>query len=130
MRLVQFVEGFTTQFPQLSVEFYGTAAEGDLVVTHSLRKTSPEDHAVPQRTSFAWRTGSLSSTGTSCSPYRRAQRTSPPCPDGPCDSGDAGKRPVPGRRDGPYSPKCLEGAFSEVPMQDAAQYTVSLTYRA
>jgi predicted SnoaL-like aldol condensation-catalyzing enzyme len=40
---VGFVEGFTTQFPQLSVEFYHTAAEGDLVVTHSLLKTSPED---------------------------------------------------------------------------------------
>ena len=44
MRLVQFVEAITTLFPQLSVEFYGTAAEGDLVVTHSLLKTSPEDH--------------------------------------------------------------------------------------
>jgi predicted SnoaL-like aldol condensation-catalyzing enzyme len=40
---VQFVEGFTTQFPQLSVEFYRTAADGDLVVTHSLLKTSPAD---------------------------------------------------------------------------------------
>jgi predicted SnoaL-like aldol condensation-catalyzing enzyme len=36
MRLVQFAEAITTQFPQLSVEFYRTAAEGDLVVTHSL----------------------------------------------------------------------------------------------
>ena len=43
MRLVQFAEAITTQFPQLSVEFYRTAAEGDLVVTHSLLKTSPED---------------------------------------------------------------------------------------
>jgi len=40
---VEFVEGFTTQFPQLSVDFYRTVAEGDLVVTHSLLKTSPED---------------------------------------------------------------------------------------
>jgi predicted SnoaL-like aldol condensation-catalyzing enzyme len=43
MRLVQFVEAITTLFPQLSVEFYRIAAEGDLVVTHSLLKTSPED---------------------------------------------------------------------------------------
>jgi predicted SnoaL-like aldol condensation-catalyzing enzyme len=43
MRLVQFAEAITTQFPRLSVEFYRTAAEGDLVVTHSLLKTSPED---------------------------------------------------------------------------------------
>ena len=43
MRLVQFAEAITTQVPQLSVEFYRIAAEGDLVVTHSLLKTSPED---------------------------------------------------------------------------------------
>jgi predicted SnoaL-like aldol condensation-catalyzing enzyme len=40
---VGFVEGFMTQFSQLSVEFHCTVAEGDLVVTHSLLKTSPED---------------------------------------------------------------------------------------
>jgi predicted SnoaL-like aldol condensation-catalyzing enzyme len=40
---IQFVEGFTTQFPQLSVDFYRTVADGDLVVTHSLLRTSPED---------------------------------------------------------------------------------------
>jgi predicted SnoaL-like aldol condensation-catalyzing enzyme len=40
---VQFVEGFTTQFPQLSLDFKRAVAEGDLVATHSLLKTSPED---------------------------------------------------------------------------------------
>jgi predicted SnoaL-like aldol condensation-catalyzing enzyme len=40
---VQFVEGFTTQFPQLSLDIKRAVAEGDLVATHSLLKTSPED---------------------------------------------------------------------------------------
>jgi predicted SnoaL-like aldol condensation-catalyzing enzyme len=40
---VQFVEGFTTQFPQLSLDIKRAVAEGDLVVTHMLLKTSPED---------------------------------------------------------------------------------------
>src|SRR5919107_5086433 len=40
---VQFVEGFTTQFPQLSLDIRRAVAEGDLVATHSLLKTSPKD---------------------------------------------------------------------------------------
>jgi len=40
---VQFVEDFTSQFPQLSFDVKRAVAEGDLVVTHSLRKTSLED---------------------------------------------------------------------------------------
>jgi predicted SnoaL-like aldol condensation-catalyzing enzyme len=40
---VQFVEGFTTQFPQLSLDIKRAVAEGDLVGTHMLLKTSPED---------------------------------------------------------------------------------------
>ncbi len=40
---VQFVEGFTAQFPQLSLDIKRSIAEGDLVATHSLLKTSPED---------------------------------------------------------------------------------------
>jgi predicted SnoaL-like aldol condensation-catalyzing enzyme len=40
---VQFVEGFTTRVPQLSADIKRAVAEGDLVVTHSLLKTSPED---------------------------------------------------------------------------------------
>jgi len=40
---VQFVTGFTTQFPRLSLDIKRAVAEGDLVVTHSLLKTSPED---------------------------------------------------------------------------------------
>ena len=40
---IQLVEGFVEQFPQLSLDIKRAIAEGDLVVTHSLLKTSPED---------------------------------------------------------------------------------------
>jgi predicted SnoaL-like aldol condensation-catalyzing enzyme len=40
---VQFVEGFLEQFPQTSFDIKRAVAEGDLVVTHSLLKTSPGD---------------------------------------------------------------------------------------
>ena len=39
---IQFVEGFVEQFPQLSLDI-AHHRRGDLVVTHSLLKTSPED---------------------------------------------------------------------------------------
>jgi predicted SnoaL-like aldol condensation-catalyzing enzyme len=42
--LIQFVEGFMEQFPQLSFDIKRAIAEDDLVVAHSLLKTSPEDH--------------------------------------------------------------------------------------
>jgi predicted SnoaL-like aldol condensation-catalyzing enzyme len=40
---IEFVNGFVAQFPDLSVDIKRVIAEGDLVVTHSLLKTSPED---------------------------------------------------------------------------------------
>lgn len=40
---IQFVTGFAAQFPELSVEIKRVIAEGDLVVTHGLLKTSPDD---------------------------------------------------------------------------------------
>jgi predicted SnoaL-like aldol condensation-catalyzing enzyme len=40
---IQFVGGFLEQFPQVSFDIKRAVAEGDLVVTHSLLKTSPED---------------------------------------------------------------------------------------
>ena len=40
---VQFVKAFTEQFPQLHVEVKRVIGEGDLVMTHSLLTTSPED---------------------------------------------------------------------------------------
>lgn len=40
---IEFVNSFVAQFPDLSVDIKRVIAEGDLVVTHSLLKTSPED---------------------------------------------------------------------------------------
>jgi predicted SnoaL-like aldol condensation-catalyzing enzyme len=40
---VHFVEGFVEQFPQMSLEIKRAVAEGDLVVTHSVLRTSPQD---------------------------------------------------------------------------------------
>ena len=40
---VHFVEGFAEHFPEMSLEIKRAVAEGDMVVTHSLIKTSPED---------------------------------------------------------------------------------------
>ena len=40
---IQFVKAFTGQFPELRVEIKRAIGEGDLVVTHGLLKTSPDD---------------------------------------------------------------------------------------
>jgi len=40
---VQFVTGFLGQFPEASLEIKRVVAEGDLVATHSLLKTGPDD---------------------------------------------------------------------------------------
>jgi predicted SnoaL-like aldol condensation-catalyzing enzyme len=40
---IAFVKGFTGQFPELHVDIKTVVAEGDLVVTHGLLKTSPDD---------------------------------------------------------------------------------------
>ena len=40
---IHFVTGFVEQFPELSFDVKRAVAEGDLVLTHSLLKTSPED---------------------------------------------------------------------------------------
>ena len=40
---IEFVKGFTGQFPELHVDIKTVVAEGDLVVTHGLIKTSPDD---------------------------------------------------------------------------------------
>jgi predicted SnoaL-like aldol condensation-catalyzing enzyme len=40
---IEFVKAYTGQFPELNVDIKRVIAEGDLVVTHSLLKTSPED---------------------------------------------------------------------------------------
>lgn len=40
---VDFVTGFAAQFPELSVDLRRVVAEGDIVVTHGLIKTSQDD---------------------------------------------------------------------------------------
>jgi predicted SnoaL-like aldol condensation-catalyzing enzyme len=40
---IGFVRSYVGQFPQLSIDIKRAIAEGDLVMTHGLLKTSPED---------------------------------------------------------------------------------------
>jgi len=40
---IGFVRSYVAQFPQLSIDIKRAIAEGDLVMTHGLLKTSPED---------------------------------------------------------------------------------------
>ena len=40
---IEFVLGFAEQFPRMRLEIKRAIAEGDMVVTHSLLKTSPQD---------------------------------------------------------------------------------------
>jgi predicted SnoaL-like aldol condensation-catalyzing enzyme len=40
---IAFVRGYVEQFPELRVEIKRAIAEGDLVMTHGLLKTSPDD---------------------------------------------------------------------------------------
>ena len=40
---IEFVRAYTGQFPELRVDIKRVIAEGDLVMTHSLLKTSPDD---------------------------------------------------------------------------------------
>jgi predicted SnoaL-like aldol condensation-catalyzing enzyme len=56
---IQFVEGFVEQFPQLSLDIKRAVAEGDLVVTHSLLKTSPEDRGTAAADFFRLEDGKI-----------------------------------------------------------------------
>lgn len=40
---VEFVTGFASQFPELSIDLKRVVAEGDIVVTHGLITTGPDD---------------------------------------------------------------------------------------
>ena len=40
---IAFVRAYVEQFPQLNIEIKRAIAEGDLVMTHGLLRTSPED---------------------------------------------------------------------------------------
>ena len=56
---VEFVQGFAEQFPQMSVDIKRAVAEGDLVVTHSLLKTSPEDRGTAMADIFRLEDGKV-----------------------------------------------------------------------
>ena len=56
---IQFVGGFVAQFPQLSVDIKRVVAEGDLVVTHSLIKVSPEDRGTAAMDIFRLKDGKI-----------------------------------------------------------------------
>jgi predicted SnoaL-like aldol condensation-catalyzing enzyme len=56
---VQFVNGFAEQFPQLHVEIKRVIAEGDLVMTHSLLTTSPEDRGTAAADIFRLEDGKI-----------------------------------------------------------------------
>ena len=56
---VGFVEGFAEQFPQMSLEIKRALAEGDMVVTHSLLKTSPEDRGTAAADFFRLKDGKV-----------------------------------------------------------------------
>jgi predicted SnoaL-like aldol condensation-catalyzing enzyme len=56
---VQFVLGFAEQFPLMRVEIKRAIAEGDMVVTHSLLKTSPEDRGTAAADFFRLEDGKI-----------------------------------------------------------------------
>jgi hypothetical protein len=98
----------------MSLNIKRAVAEGDLVVTHSLLKTSTEDRGTAAADIFRLEEGKVVEHGTCCSLSRRAQRTTTPCSEVPQDSRDAVKCQV--RRFLPalYLLKCVEGKFCEV----------------
>jgi predicted SnoaL-like aldol condensation-catalyzing enzyme len=56
---IQSASGFIAKFPQVSVEIKRVIAEGDLVVTHDLVKTSPEDRGMAGADIFRLRDGKI-----------------------------------------------------------------------
>jgi predicted SnoaL-like aldol condensation-catalyzing enzyme len=56
---IQFVRGFSAQFPDLSVEVKRAIAEGDFVMTHSLLKTSPSDRGTAAADIFRLEDGKI-----------------------------------------------------------------------
>ena len=56
---IQSASGFIAKFPRVSVEIKRVIAEGDLVVTHDLVKTSPEDRGMTGADIFHLRDGKI-----------------------------------------------------------------------
>ena len=56
---IAFVRGFAGQFPELSIEIKRVIAEGDLVMTHGLIKTSPDDRGTAAADIFRLEDGKI-----------------------------------------------------------------------
>jgi len=56
---IEFVNGFVARFPDLTVDIKRLIAEGDLMVTHSLLKTSPEDQGTAAADIFRLENGNV-----------------------------------------------------------------------
>ena len=56
---IEFVTGFTAQFPELTVDVRRTVAEGDLVVTHSLLRTALGDRGTAAADIFRLEDGKI-----------------------------------------------------------------------
>jgi len=56
---IDFVKTYTGQFPHLNVAIKRTVAEGDLVVTHSLLRTSPGDRGTAAADIFRLEAGKV-----------------------------------------------------------------------
>lgn len=56
---IAFVKAYTAQFPELTVDIKRVIAEGDLVVTHSLLKTSPDDRGTAAADIFRLENGKV-----------------------------------------------------------------------
>ena len=57
--LIQFVRSFVQQFPDLSIDIKRVVAEGDLVVTHGLIKTGPDDRGMAAADIFRLEDGKI-----------------------------------------------------------------------
>jgi predicted SnoaL-like aldol condensation-catalyzing enzyme len=92
---VGFVEGSAEQFPRMSLEIRRAIAEGDMVVTHSLLKTSPEDRGSAVADFFGLQDGKVVEHRDVLQPLpERAPPTTTPCsgrphPRAPPGGGDA-----------------------------------------
>src|SRR5215211_955152 len=56
---IQFVRSFVQQFPDLSIDIKRVVAEGDLVVTHGLIKTGPDDRGMAAADIFRLEDGKI-----------------------------------------------------------------------
>jgi predicted SnoaL-like aldol condensation-catalyzing enzyme len=56
---IGFVNWYRSEFPELHVEIKRTVAEGDLVVTHGVIKTSPEDRGTAAADIFRLEDGKI-----------------------------------------------------------------------